>query len=204
MFCSDFDAFCAALQKRGYIVHTAGGGGQAKAIALDLIGAGSVGCGGSMSAVEIGLLDALRAQGNVLYDHQNTPRPERPAVFKGAAASDWYLCSTNAITRDCKLVNLDSTGNRVSGMFFGPKRVLLVIGKNKFVETLDAAEQRIHEVAAPLNAKRLGRNTPCVQTGKCADCYSPERICRVMSVISMPPGGLEAMHLLLVDEALGY
>ena len=114
------------------------------------------------------------------------------------------MCSTNAITREGKLVNIDGNANRVASMIYGPKKILLIIGKNKFTETVDKALDRIKTVVCPKNAQRLKRTIPCAKTGKCVNCYSPQRMCNVTTIIEAKPGLISEMHLLLVDEELGY
>lgn len=205
MFCSDYDSFFEELEKRHYTPHTAKNADEAKQIALELIGSGnSVGCGGSVTVNGMGLPAALRENGNEVYFHWDVEPAERPSVFPKAAASDWYLCSANAITRKGKIVNIDGNGNRVSGTFFGPKKVILIIGKNKFAEDLDGAMERVKKFACAQNARRFGFKTPCAVAGECTDCYSPQRICKITTIIECLPGMVQEMHLILVDEELGY
>lgn len=204
MFCENFEQFAGKLSRLGYIVHPAADSAVANEIALSLIGAESVGCGGSVTLDTLGLREALCDKGNTVYYHGMVPREKRGEVFAAAMLADWYLCSSNAITLDGKLVNIDGNGNRVAGMFGGPKKVLLMIGKNKLSPDLNSAITRVKNCAAPANAKRLKLTTPCTVTGKCEDCSSPERICKIMTVIDCPPGLLKEMHLILVDEDLGY
>jgi hypothetical protein len=113
------------------------------------------------------------------------------------------IASVNAITLDGKLVNLDGMGNRVASMAFGPKKVILVVGMNKVAPDLDSAIARVKRYAAPVNAIRLGIPTPCVETGFCADCRSPQRICNIWSIIE---GHMvkDRIHVKLVGENLGY
>ena len=101
-------------------------------------------------------------------------------------------------------MNIDGTGNRVASMIFGPKNVALIIGKNKFAETMDECMDRIKTVACARNAQRLGLSTPCAVAGRCVDCFSKERICSVTTIIEAKPGAISEMHLILVDEVLGY
>lgn len=204
MFCENQTEFVNRLTKLGYTVHLAENGNEAKAISLGLIKDGSVGLGGSMTVKSIGLPDELIKNGNPVYDHSRVPREEMPAVFKKAAAAEWYVCSANAITRSGALVNIDGTCNRVTAMLIGPRNGLLIIGKNKFTENLEDAYNRVKNVAAPLNARRLGKNTPCTVTGKCADCSSPDRICTATVIIDKKPPAMMEYHLILVDEELGF
>ncbi len=204
MFCENFEGFVAKLSRLGYVVHPAADSAAAKEIALSLIGKESAGSGGSVTLDTMGLREALCERGNTVYYHGNVPKEQRAEVFAAAMRADWYLCSTNAITLDGKLVNIDGNGNRVAGMFGGPKKVLMMIGKNKLSADLDSAISRVKNCAAPANAKRLKLSTPCTITGKCEDCSSPQRICKITTVIDCPPGLIKEMHLVLVDEDLGY
>jgi hypothetical protein len=121
---------------------------------------------------------------------------------KGMTA-DIMIASVNAITMDGKLVNLDGMGNRVAAMAFGPKKVILVVGMNKVAPDLDSAIARVKHYAAPVNSIRLGIQTPCVETGLCADCKSAQRICNIWSTIE---GSMvkDRIHVKLVGENLGY
>ena len=117
--------------------------------------------------------------------------------------ADFFLTGTNALTLDGKLVNLDGMGNRVAAMCFGPKKVILAVGLNKVAPDLETAMARVKHHAAPINAIRLSRATPCVETGLCSDCKSPERICYMWSIIE---GHMleNRIHVKLVGEDLGY
>ncbi len=205
MFCENYEGFIAELQKRNYTPHSAKDGAEALKLAMSLIEPGaSVGCGGSKTIDEMGLPAALKKRGNEVFFHWDVEPAQRPAVFPKAAAADWYICSANAITRKGKILNIDGNGNRVSGTFFGPKRVMLIIGKNKFAEDMDAAMDRAKRFACAKNAQRFGFTTPCALTGECTDCYSPQRICRITTILECLPGTVKEMHLILVDEELGY
>jgi len=121
---------------------------------------------------------------------------------KGMTA-DVMIASSNAVTLDGRLVNLDGMGNRVAAMIFGPKKVILVVGMNKVAPDLESAMARVEHYAGPINAIRLGVNTPCVENGLCSDCKSPQRICNMWSIIEghMIKGRI---HVKLVGESLGY
>ena len=121
--------------------------------------------------------------------------------------ADVYLCSSNAVTEDGKLVNIDSTGNRVASMIFGPKKVIVVAGKNKIVKDVGEALRRLKKVAAPMNARRHNLvELPCVATGACTDCDSPNRICRVITIMEKAPNRVRQPNLtvVLVAEKLGF
>ncbi|HMB15666.1 MAG TPA: lactate utilization protein [Pelovirga sp.] len=119
-----------------------------------------------------------------------------------ALLADLFLTGTNAVTLCGKLVNLDMIGNRTGAISFGPKKVVLFVGRNKIVDTLEDAFDRIRNHAAPLNAKRHNMATPCAETGRCHDCRSPQRICNTWSILDkcFPP---ERISIVLIDEDLG-
>ena len=180
---------------------------QARDEVLAMIPAGAtVGRCGSMSLVEMGLWEALATKPGVeiIDPFQPGLAPEEAAALrtKGLIA-DYMITSSNALTMDGKLVNLDGLGNRVAAMCYGPKKVILVVGLNKVAPDLETAMARVKHLAAPINAIRLGRATPCVETGVCSDCKSPERICYMWSIIE---GHMLAnrIHVKLVGEDLGY
>jgi len=164
-----------------------------------------VGIGGSVTVRDIGLVEAIEKQNNPIFMDWGKPLElkEKLKVRKEALTSDVYLTSSNAITLQGQLVNIDGTGNRVSAMIFGPKKVIVVAGVNKLVGTLDEALARIKNIACPLNGKRLNLKTPCALTGKCADCNSPDRMCKVTVILEKKPS-LSDITIVLVGENLGY
>ncbi len=178
---------------------------QAKESILGMIPQGSsVGIGGSVTLNGLGLMDELKERG---YDVLNPfergiSLEEADIVRRKALVSDVFLVSTNAITEEGELFNIDATGNRVGAMFFGPTKVIVVAGTNKIVKNLDEAMVMVKEKTAPINAKRLKRKTPCVNTGQCEDCESPERICNIRVVICKKPR-LTDLQIVLVGENLG-
>jgi len=161
---------------------------------------------GSMTAVGMGLWEDIgKLPGVELIDPFApglSPEEAMERRWKGLTA-DVMITSSNAITMDGTLVNLDGMGNRVAAMTFGPKKVILVVGMNKVAPDLDSAMARVKDYAAPVNAMRLNLNNPCVETGLCADCKSPQRICNMWSIIEghMIKGRI---HVKLVGENLGY
>jgi len=165
----------------------------------------TVGVGGSVTIRETGILDKLKEQGNTLYDHwkPGIGIDESLEIRRAALSSDLYLGSSNAVTLAGEIVNIDGFCNRISSMAFGPKEVVIVVGKNKLVKDVPEAIARIKNVAAPLNAKRLGVDTPCVKTGRCMDCDSPQRICIGTLVLERRPIPTN-MVVILVQEDLGY
>lgn len=205
MFCDDFPRLRKTLEQRGYTPHFAATPQEARDMAVALIRQGkSVGLGGSMTLAALGMYEALCDAGLTVYSHAVTPRSQDPDIFQKENTADWYLASSNAITLDGMLINIDGVGNRVAGMFAGPKQVCLIIGRNKVAQDLVAGLDRARNVAAPLNARRLHKQTPCTLDSRCHDCSAPQRICRVTSIIEYKPLWLDALHLILVDADLGY
>ncbi|MBR6022875.1 MAG: lactate utilization protein [Kiritimatiellae bacterium] len=172
----------------------------AQALALVPRGA-SVAMGGCASAVELGLVDALKAGPWRFIDRGDFENP-RDALF-AAYDADVFLSSANAMTEDGVIVNIDGNSNRVSCIAQGPRKVLFVVGMNKICPDLDSALKRARNVAAPVNAQRFGLSTPCARTGACADCKSPDTICCQFLVTrySRHPGRIQ---VLLVNDALGF
>lgn len=162
-----------------------------------------VGFGGSMSVLETGIYDALVDRGNKTLWHWKVEPEYRSAVCQEAAFADVYLASSNALLEEGELLNIDGTGNRVSAMFYGPKKVILVIGKNKIAKNYEAALERIQTIASPKNARRLNRKTPCATLNRCTDCDSPDRMCMVTSLIEKKPPTM-AYKIFLVNEELGF
>ena len=189
-----FDELVLALKRRGFEAEAVATKAEACALVMkEAESAASVGWGGSETIKEIGARELLVASGKEIRDHQ--------------LVCDLFLLSANALTLDGRIVNIDGNGNRVAASICGPKRVLYVIGKNKFVDGgVDDAIARIRREACPPNAKRLGKRTPCGLTGRCVGgegCDSPDRICKVTAVFDRKPTGVSA-KVILVDETIGY
>jgi len=164
----------------------------------------TVGVGGSVTLAQIGLLDALKHRKiKLIWPIQQARSDEdRLELIRKSFFADVFLSSTNAVTEDGELYNVDATGNRVGATFIGPKKTIVVCGVNKIVKDLDAAEKRVREWAAPQNAKRLNRKTPCVETGVCEDCSSPDRICNIYVTLAKKPARTD-VAVILVGEYLG-
>lgn len=194
-----------ALTRNGFEVYTAATAQQARELVLSLIQPGqSVGLGGSMTIRELGVIEALKERGHVVSGHWLTPE-ERVKACEDARLSDVYLASSNAVTLDGQLVNIDGSCNRVGAMAYAPGTLLLVVGQNKLVDGgIQAAVARIKACACPPNARRLGLNTPCAQTGHCnvSEC-GDDCMCHVTSIMSRPPRGRKVV-IVLVEESLGY
>jgi len=168
-----------------------------------------VGVGGSMTIRELGLIEALTQRGNPVVHHwqPDISVSDWFPFMMEAHSSDVFLCSSNAVTEDGKLVNIDSSGNRVASMMFGPKKVIVIAGKNKIVKDVCAGLERLKRVAGPLNAKRHNLDElPCVATGACTDCDSPKRICRVITIMERAPNRVRDPNItvVLVAKKLGF
>lgn len=161
--------------------------------------------GGSMSLFELGVIDHVRRRKLDLYDRyaEGITLEERDEVYRKSFYADVYFTSTNAITEDGALYNVDGTGNRVAAMIWGPKKVIVVCGINKIVKDEAAAVARNREIAAPANAKRLNMGTPCAQLGYCVDCNHKDRICSAYTMIRKQRDQ-SRMHVILVNESVGY
>lgn len=139
-----------------------------------------VGCGDSVTLEETGVFNFIRSGGFIFYDkHQiGLTADEKRAIYLKNFDTDTFLTGTNAITLDGKLFNIDGNGSRVAPMLYGPKQVIVVAGINKLADTVEDAINRARQIAAPLDAKRLKKDTPCTKLGKCIDCRHEQRICK--------------------------
>jgi hypothetical protein len=167
----------------------------------------AVALGGSVTVMQTGLLVALRSMDIDLLDRY---RPgisdeEMERIILRSMTADVLVMSCNAITADGKLINEDGRGNRVAGLIFGPKKVILMVGVNKIVPNVEDGLTRVKDIAAPLNCIRLGYETPCTQTGFCddANCLPPGRMCSQISVIESNRVK-DRLSVFLVGEELGY
>ncbi len=195
----------AGLKSRNMTGHYADTKEEALQIALRLIPEGSVvAWGGSASINEIGLQQAV-IEGNYRELNRELCKTseESRALMLAAMDSDYYLCSSNAVTEDGILVNLDGNAARVSAICFGPRHVLMVVGMNKIAPDVETAVARVRNVAAPCNAQRFDIETPCKVTGSCADCKSLHTICcqLVLTRYSRHP---DRIHVILVNDHLGF
>jgi len=172
---------------------------------LPKTGAKSVSWGGSMTFIATGLYDALKGHSNLeVLDtfNKNIPPDEALELRRHSLLVDLFITGTNAVTETGELVNLDMYGNRVAGITFGPRHVVILVGRNKIVPDLEAAMVRIKEYAAPANTMRLDKKTPCVKTSICEECKSPDRICNTWTITqkSFPKGRIKVV---LINEVLG-
>ncbi len=198
---ADFEKTRKNLENRGFRAHVFATGAEAADYLAQTLHNTCIGIGGSVTIDEIGVYDRLSADNDVIWRWK---KPTPDSRERGAAA-ETFLCSANGVSETGEIVNIDGYGNRVAPTIYGPQRVFLVVGKNKIAPDLNGAIDRARNIAAPLNARRLNRHTPCaVGEPRCHDCRSPEKICGVMTVFFMPPTSVREFHVLLVDEDLGY
>ena len=199
----DYEALVKALKGRRFLPEVFDTAEEAKAAAIGIIGARSVGIGGSATVRDMGLAEALQDNGNEVFWHWLVAKEAKQAARDKALNADVYMCSTNALTTDGRLVNIDGTGNRAAGLIYGPHEVVVIVGKNKVVTGLDEAIDRIKRDACPTNARRLGLDTPCAKTGQCYDCRTTARMCNVTFILEAPTRPIKAFHVLIVKEDLG-
>ena len=205
-----FEEMKKTLEHNNYEVFLADTIEQAKDIVLNQIfpktDAQSISWGGSMTLEATGLKDDFKAMDDLqIIDTSDSTisTEEKIERRRQALLVDLFLTGTNALTEAGHLVNLDMIGNRVGAITFGPKEVILLIGRNKIVPDLEAAMDRISNYASPVNAMRLERNTPCYKKGMCMDCSSSKRICNVWTIQekSYPKGRIK---IVLINEDLGF
>lgn len=194
-----------ALEKRnmeGYYFATAK---EAVAYIMSIIPEGSsVSWGGSATLSESGMMDALKSSSLTLIDRDTASSPEeRTAIQRQAFCANYFFMSTNAITTDGELVNIDGSGNRVAALIYGPDHVMILAGMNKVAADVEAAITRVHTNAAPPNTIRLNLKTPCSATGICKNCLSPDCICAqtVITRYNRTPGRIKVF---LIGETLGF
>lgn len=197
------------LEENNFEVFIAKDAADAKKIVLENIlpatGARSVSWGGSGTYLATGIYEAIKAKAGLeildTYDKSLTPEQSYELRRKSLLV-DLFITGTNAVTEDGQLVNLDMIGNRACAVNFGPKHVILLIGRNKIVADLDEAIYRVKNYAGPANAMRLDKKTPCVKTSYCEDCKSPDRICNVWTITekSFPKGRIK---IVLINQDLG-
>ncbi len=146
----------------------------------------TVGCGDSVTLEETGVFEYLRTGEYIFYDkhQQNLTSEDKRALYLKNFEADTFITGTNAITEDGELFNIDGNGSRVAPMIYGPRQVIVVVGTNKITENAEEAIVRTRQIAAPLDAKRLGKDTPCTKLGKCIDCSHQQRICNDFVLIT--------------------
>ncbi|MEG0585261.1 MAG: lactate utilization protein [Christensenellaceae bacterium] len=203
---SEYSALIDLLNKKGYHAAFFEDVDTAKAHVMDLLSdAESVGMGGSATIKSTGLFEDIVASGKTVFSQTLEREKENPdimGVWKSAMNADAFLTSTNALTLQGDLINIDGNGNRVAAMFFGPQKVVVVCGINKLADGPHKAIARIKKFACPANAQRLGLQTPCA-TGICTECDSPQRMCNVTVRMQYPPRTKE-IHIVLINKELGF
>lgn len=175
-------------------------------LAMDMMkNGGTVGMGGSETVKEAGLLDAVKNTDNLHFiDRMLATTPEeRKAVFLETMAADYFLMSSNAVTIDGELINIDGNSNRLACLLHGPEHVIMLIGMNKVVDDVDSGIQRVGTYAAPPNAARLGTRTPCAALGHCGDCHSEDCMC-CQIVITRHSRHKGRIKVILIGEELGF
>lgn len=165
----------------------------------------TVSSGGSQTLYETGILEFFR-KGDYNFLDRYTPglTPDQTLeIQRKAFFADTYVTSVNAITEDGELFNVDGNGNRVAALTYGPTQVVVIVGHNKLVKNLDEAFERNRSVSGPTNAKRLNKKTPCVQTGYCMECESPDRICNTY-VVTKRQNIPNRIKVIILNKSFGY
>ena len=198
---TDFSAVKKNLEARGFRVSTFETAQAAADYLNEAIDGVSVGFGGSITLDQMGLYERLASHNSTVW-HWKTG--DQSAARQQAMTADMYITSVNGLAETGELINIDGVGNRVGGTLFGHKKVWFVVGRNKLAPTYDEALWRARNIAAPKNAQRLQKKTPCALKGdRCYDCKSPDRICRGLVVLWGAMAGTE-MEVVLIDEELGF
>lgn len=198
---ADFTAVKKNLEARGFSVTTFRTAAEAADYLDKAVDGVSVGFGGSATLDELGLYERLAAHNDVFWHWkaENTQAARRQAM-----TADVYFSSVNGLAESGELINIDGVGNRIAATLYGHKKVWFVVGRNKLAPTYEEALWRARNIAAPKNAQRLQRKTPCAVKGdRCYDCKSPERLCRGLAVLWEAMSGTET-EVVLIDEDLGF
>lgn len=200
------NAVCKALNSHGFKAqYAATAAAAAEAVKALIPDGSSVGVPGTVTAREIGVIEALEEKGCAVSHHWKpdmTPGDKEKTLLRELAA-DWIITGVNAITKDGILVNIDGTGNRVAAMSWATGKIIYLAGINKITGNIDSAIDRARNIASPPNARRTGADTPCATLGHCVDCNSPQRICNIFTVMPRCPLGREC-HVIIIGEPLGY
>lgn len=194
-----------ALTKHGFDAHFVPHEARAKELILEMVSDyETFGFAGSATTRAIGIFEALTDLGKTIFDHwqEGLSREEGLNVRLEQGRCDCFFCSANALSSTGEIVNVDGVGNRTNAMTFGPKKVIIIAGTNKVRPDLDSALRRVTEVAAPMRAKSLNMETPCAETGICNDCNTPQRICRVTTILHRKPL-MTDISVVLINQELG-
>jgi L-lactate utilization protein LutB len=197
---------CEALKRSGFDAHFVGKGEEALDIIVSFVKPGmKVGFGGSMTLRAIGAPEKIQALGAEILDHnaRGLDPARKLEILRAQLTCDLFLSSSNAVTLEGDLVNVDGNGNRVAALAFGPRKTIVVAGANKIVRDLDEALARLETIASPMNNKRLERPNPCARSGTCEDCRGEARICRAYQILRRRPS-LSDFTVVVVGESLGF
>ena len=197
----DLQKTISSLEKRGYVVHYFETTEEAADYLVENIRNTTVGTGGSMTLDALNMLDRLEETNTVYYRNRSKNMDDaRKAMFAPV-----YITSANAISENGEIVNIDGAGNRVAASSFDKERLYYVVGVNKIRPDLESAIERARTIAAPLNAQRLSRNTPCCgKPGRCYDCSAPERLCRNISITLGKMLSIGSVEVIIINQELGY
>lgn len=179
---------------------------EARELALKIVsGCKTFGFGGSSTVRELGILEELRERGDTIHDHwqDGLTNEQILDIRLRQGRCDCFFCSANAVSLTGEIINVDGAGNRTSAMSFGPKKVIIVAGMNKVTPDIESSLRRVREIAGPMRAKSLGLETPCAETGICMDCNSPQRICRITTILHRRPSLTDA-SVILINRELGF
>lgn len=194
------------LERNGFTVSYFATKEEAKdALLFDIGQEESIGFGGSVTVDQMGIYESFAVRGNAVYWHWkegSDPASKRELQMR-AAFADVYISSTNSITEDGRLINIDGTGNRLASMLYGHKRNYIVAGINKISRNYEEAMIRIKNVSSPKNTERLNFDTPCRMLGKCMNCSSSKRICNATLILDRQPNGQKTI-IYLINESIGF
>lgn len=195
-----------ALKKHGFDAHITETIDKARGLILGMIASyESFGFAGSHTTRALGILEKLKEQNKTVFDHwrEGLSKEDDLLLRLEQGRCDCFFCSANAVSATGEIINVDGVGNRTNAMTFGPKKVVIVAGMNKVRHDLDSALKRVREVAAPMRARSLNMSTPCAETGICSDCNSPQRICRVTTILHRRPM-MTDISVVLINSPLGF
>ena len=191
------------LERNGFVVSYYETAAEATAVLVESIKGKTVGFGGSCTLRDMGLFEALSENNQVFWHWKQQPMNE---IRSKANAAEVYLTSLNGVAETGELINIDGDGNRLAATTFGDKKVYFIIGVNKIAPDFHSALNRARNIAAPLNARRLNKETPCAMGNevKCYNCQSPNRICKGITILERKLGGVTEMEVMIINEELGY
>lgn len=197
---ADIEKLKQNLLREGFLVSCFDTAQEACAYLNSAIDGVSVGFGGSQTVRDMGLYEQLAGH-NQCYWHWDKVNNVIPPE---ATNAEVYISSLNGVSENGELINIDGGGNRVASTLYGHKKVYFIIGENKIAPDYDAALWRARNIAAPLNARRLEKRTPCVQTGRCMNCASPDRICKALVVLWEKPVLTGEVEVVIIRQSLGF